>query len=156
LASLGLSQYAQRFAESDIDASILRDLTDRDLKDIRISLGYRRRLLRAIPEFAGTEPTPRPVAAAAAPPQDSAVACQLTVGHQFETRPLEKRKKLWKHVRQSSPPTRSPKSLGSSGSAKPAWCFTAGLAEKHYCAVIQHAVLKDCGRISSAVESIES
>jgi hypothetical protein len=32
LASLGLSQYAQRFAESDIDASILRDLTDRDLK----------------------------------------------------------------------------------------------------------------------------
>jgi hypothetical protein len=67
-----------------------------DRSDIRISLGYRRRLLRAIPEFAGTEPTPRPVAAAAAPPQDSAVACQLTVGHQFETRPLEKRKKLWK------------------------------------------------------------
>jgi hypothetical protein len=45
LASLGMSEYAQRFAQNDIDASVLRDLTDQDLKDIGISLGHRRRLL---------------------------------------------------------------------------------------------------------------
>jgi uncharacterized protein YjiS (DUF1127 family) len=50
LASLGLSEHAQRFAENDIDSSVLRDLTDQDLKDIGISLGHRRRLLRAIAE----------------------------------------------------------------------------------------------------------
>jgi hypothetical protein len=33
LASLGLSEYADRFAEHRIDFSILRDLTEQDLKD---------------------------------------------------------------------------------------------------------------------------
>ena len=33
LASLGLSESADRFAEHQIDFSILRDLTDRDLKE---------------------------------------------------------------------------------------------------------------------------
>jgi SAM (Sterile alpha motif) domain-containing protein len=32
LASLGLSEYADRFAEHRIDFSTLRDLTDQDLK----------------------------------------------------------------------------------------------------------------------------
>jgi class 3 adenylate cyclase/tetratricopeptide (TPR) repeat protein len=80
LASLGLSEHAQRFAENDIDSSVLRDLTDQDLKDIGISLGHRRRLLRAIAELGGTAPTtPQPAAAAAAPPQDSAERRQLTI-----------------------------------------------------------------------------
>jgi SAM domain (Sterile alpha motif) len=46
LESLRMSEYAQRFGENDIDASVLRDLIDQDLKDIGISLGRRRRLLR--------------------------------------------------------------------------------------------------------------
>src|SRR5712692_4278261 len=80
LASLGMSEYAKRFAENDIDASVLRDLTDQDLKDIGISLGHRRRLLRAIAELGGTAPTaPQPAAAAAASPQDTAERRQLTV-----------------------------------------------------------------------------
>ena len=54
LHSLGLSEYAELFAENRIDLSILRDLTDQDLKDLGIVLGDRRRLLRAIPELAGT------------------------------------------------------------------------------------------------------
>ena len=33
LASLGLSEYADRFAEHRIDFSILQDLTDKDLKE---------------------------------------------------------------------------------------------------------------------------
>ena len=34
LASLGLSEYAQRFSENDIDVSVLRHLTDQDLKEL--------------------------------------------------------------------------------------------------------------------------
>src|SRR6266480_3169711 len=50
LASLGLSEYADRFAEHRIDFSILRDLTDQDLKEELgvVLFGVRRRLLRAI------------------------------------------------------------------------------------------------------------
>ena len=48
LKKLGLGQYAQRFAENDISFSVLPDLTDQDLKEIGVSLGHRRQLLRAI------------------------------------------------------------------------------------------------------------
>ena len=48
LEKLGLGQYAQRFAENDIGFSVLPDLTDQDLKDIGVSLGHRRQLLREI------------------------------------------------------------------------------------------------------------
>jgi hypothetical protein len=48
LDKLGLGQYAQRFAENDISYSVLPDLTDQDLKEIGVSLGHRRQLLRAI------------------------------------------------------------------------------------------------------------
>jgi hypothetical protein len=48
LNRLGMSEYAQRFADNDIDASVLPELTDQDLKDLGISLGHRRKMLRAI------------------------------------------------------------------------------------------------------------
>ena len=48
LEKLGLGQYAQRFAENDIDASVLLHITDQDLKELGISLGHRRKLLAAI------------------------------------------------------------------------------------------------------------
>jgi class 3 adenylate cyclase/predicted ATPase len=48
LNSIGLAQYAHLFAEHDIDASVLFDLTDQDLEKIGLSLGHRRRFLRAI------------------------------------------------------------------------------------------------------------
>jgi len=51
LESLGLSEYMQRFADNGIDFSVLRDLTDQDLKDLGILLGHRRKMLRAIAEF---------------------------------------------------------------------------------------------------------
>ena len=68
LASLGLSEYAQRFAENYVDASVLPDLTDQDLADLGVPLGHRRKMLRAIAELdratlepaeAATEPAPR-------------------------------------------------------------------------------------------------
>src|SRR5262245_38274377 len=56
LASLGLSEYADRFAEHRIDFSIIQDLRDKDLKEELgiVLLGDRRRLLRAIAKLAGT------------------------------------------------------------------------------------------------------
>ena len=42
LTSLGLSEYAPRFAENDIDISVLRHLTDQDLKELGVSLPVRR------------------------------------------------------------------------------------------------------------------
>ena len=36
LEKLGMSEYAQRFAENEIDVSVLRHLTDQDLKDIGV------------------------------------------------------------------------------------------------------------------------
>src|SRR5205807_9574486 len=41
LERLGLGQYAQRFAENDIDSSVLSDLIDQDLVTIGVSLGPR-------------------------------------------------------------------------------------------------------------------
>jgi class 3 adenylate cyclase/predicted ATPase len=54
LQKLGLGQYAQRFAENDITFSILSDLTDQDLKEIGVSLGHRRQLLREIADLGKT------------------------------------------------------------------------------------------------------
>jgi hypothetical protein len=42
LEKLGMSEYAQRFAENDIDASVLSHLTDQSLKELGISLGHSR------------------------------------------------------------------------------------------------------------------
>ena len=51
LASLGLPEYAQRFAENGIDVSVLRYLTDQDLEKIGVLLMARhgRRSRRALP-----------------------------------------------------------------------------------------------------------
>jgi SAM domain (Sterile alpha motif) len=57
LASLGLFEYAQRFAENDIDVAVLRYLTDQDLKEIGVSLGHRRKILASVAELAGAAPT---------------------------------------------------------------------------------------------------
>ena len=48
LKKLGMSEYAQRFAENDIDMAVLPDLTDQHLKDLGVSLGHRLKMLHAI------------------------------------------------------------------------------------------------------------
>jgi hypothetical protein len=62
LASTGLSEYAERFAENYIDSSVLPDLTDQDLKDLGIPLGHRKMMLRAITELQGTRASQRQTA----------------------------------------------------------------------------------------------
>jgi len=60
LRKLGMSEYAQRFAENGIDVSALRHLTDQDLKDIGVLLGHRRKMLAAIGELTPAAPAPVP------------------------------------------------------------------------------------------------
>lgn len=48
LASLGLSEYTDRFVANAIDASILGEITEQDLKELEIPIGHRRKILRAI------------------------------------------------------------------------------------------------------------
>ena len=52
LKKLGMSEYAERFAENRIDFSVLPDLTDQDLEKLGVLLGDRRKMLRAIRELA--------------------------------------------------------------------------------------------------------
>src|SRR5499426_2461426 len=85
LERLGLGQYAQRFAENDIDFEVLSDLTDQDLEKIGVaSVGHRRKLLRAIANLKGLETITPAVAIAAGPPAtpraaDTAERRQITV-----------------------------------------------------------------------------
>jgi class 3 adenylate cyclase len=52
LEKLGMSEYVECFAENKIDISVLRYLTDQDLKDIGVPLGHRRKMLAAIGNLA--------------------------------------------------------------------------------------------------------
>jgi class 3 adenylate cyclase/predicted ATPase len=82
LEKLGLGQYAQGFAENDISFSVLPDLTDQDLKDIGVSLGHRRQLLRAIAELPTSAKDAQKAAAtttASVAAQDTAERRQVTV-----------------------------------------------------------------------------
>ncbi len=60
LEKLGFGQYAQRFAENDIDFSVLPHLTEENLKELGISLGHRVKLLAAIRELGETLITAEP------------------------------------------------------------------------------------------------
>src|SRR6516165_3575239 len=54
LKQLGLGQYTQCFAENEIDVTVLRHLTDQDLREIGVPLGHRRKILAAIREDMGS------------------------------------------------------------------------------------------------------
>ena len=78
LKMLGMSEYAQRFADNRIDFSVLRDLTDHDLKDLGIVLGDRRKMLRAIDELDAVSPA-APATPTKPVSQDAAERRQVTV-----------------------------------------------------------------------------
>ena len=84
LKTLGMSEYAERFAENAIDFSVLPDLTDQDLEKLGVLLGHRRKLLRAIADLKDIKKSEPEVAVAAtitaaSRPQDSAERRQVTV-----------------------------------------------------------------------------
>ena len=75
LRKLGLSEYAQRFADNGIDLSVLPDLTDQDLEKLGVLLGHRRKMLRAIANMDATSAATSPAAALApASPLTPAIA----------------------------------------------------------------------------------
>jgi class 3 adenylate cyclase/tetratricopeptide (TPR) repeat protein len=77
LEKLGMSEYAQRFAENRIDFSVLHELTDQDLKELGVVLGDRRKMLRAIADIDGIEKNaPAAPARATAAPGRTPVASE--------------------------------------------------------------------------------
>ncbi len=59
LRGLGLGQYEALFRENDIDAEVLSKLTEGDLTQLGVSLGHRKRLLRAIASLGPAQPLPQ-------------------------------------------------------------------------------------------------
>lgn len=80
LGGLGLGQYEAVFRDNEIDAEVLPDLTERDLGQLGIPLGHRKRLLKAIAALsASSQSPPDAVVVAAREAADSAERRQLTV-----------------------------------------------------------------------------
>ncbi len=80
LHRIGLGEYAARFADNDIDFSILRDLSDQDLRDLGMaSLGHRRKLLHAVAELSATLATPDAPSPIDPPRAEATERRQLTV-----------------------------------------------------------------------------
>jgi hypothetical protein len=80
LEKLGMSEYAQRFAENGISVAALRHLTDQDLKDIGVLLGHRRQMLAAMRGPSGASPLASKTAPTGeAKAQDTAERRQVTV-----------------------------------------------------------------------------
>ena len=67
LEKLGMSEYAERFAENGIGVAALRHLTDQDLKDIGVLLGHRRIMLAAIASLRSPPQAKPPLSRAEAP-----------------------------------------------------------------------------------------
>jgi class 3 adenylate cyclase/tetratricopeptide (TPR) repeat protein len=93
LEELGLGRYAAVFAENDIDRDVLPDLTDADLAALGVSLGHRRKLLRAIAALAEAAPehvvAPAPVERAGAGPERrhlTVMFCDLVGSTELSTR----------------------------------------------------------------------
>ena len=67
LEELGFAQYGAAFVQDDIDHAVLRDLSETDLQKLGVTLGHRKRLLRAIAEL--SEPASRPPVLGAPSPE---------------------------------------------------------------------------------------
>ena len=82
LESLGLGQYAQAFAENDIDLEILPHLMDEDLERLGLSLGHMRVLQVALKALSVDETPTRPIPASSQESEPHPVGAerrQLTV-----------------------------------------------------------------------------
>ena len=67
LRQLGLERYEHAFLDNDIASAVLPELTDQDLKDLGVSLGHRRLLLKAIRAVADDQADHSPAESARAP-----------------------------------------------------------------------------------------
>ena len=67
LQALGLDEYVKLFEQNKIDIDILPDLTERDLQDLGLPLGDRKRLLKALAASAAPQIPEQSVTAATSP-----------------------------------------------------------------------------------------
>ena len=67
LAQHGLEQHEELFQQNDIDLDIISDLTEEDLASLGITLGQRKKIMRAIRSLGGAGPA-QPIEDAAQPP----------------------------------------------------------------------------------------
>jgi SAM domain (Sterile alpha motif) len=102
LNKLGMSEYADRFAENRIDFSVLPDLTDQDLEKLGVVLGDRRKMLRAIAKLDDTSAAPLSVPSPA--PKGAVSTAPLTTGHLWN----DGRKLHGRHVAKVGRTTRDP------------------------------------------------
>ena len=58
LSRIGLGSHAINLAENGVDWDVLHELSEADLKELGLSLGDRKRLLKAISELKGLQPAP--------------------------------------------------------------------------------------------------
>jgi class 3 adenylate cyclase len=86
LRELGLERYEQAFRKNDIAFAVLPELTEQDFKDLGVSLGHRRLLLKAIraladdqPDHSAAESAPAPDTPPQAAQRSEAERRQLTV-----------------------------------------------------------------------------
>ena len=79
LEKLGMSEYAERFAENRIDLSVSADLTDQDLKDLGVVLGDRRKMLRRLRSLLCRSDIAAATTLTEPKPQDTAERRQVTV-----------------------------------------------------------------------------
>ena len=63
LSSIGLGDYASVFQENDIDFEVLPELTVAELETLGLSLGHRKKLMRAIAALGTRAPEPTNIAA---------------------------------------------------------------------------------------------
>jgi SAM domain (Sterile alpha motif) len=78
LRGLGLERYAGAFRDGDIGVDVLPDLSDADLKELGVSLGDRRRLLKAARSLHGHDPGRVPPSGFAPKSADEPVATAVT------------------------------------------------------------------------------
>jgi class 3 adenylate cyclase/tetratricopeptide (TPR) repeat protein len=80
LRGLGLERYEATFRANDVDADVLPELSDADLERLGVSLGHRRRLLKAIADLrAGIADRSEPSGAIAAAAEGKGERRQVTV-----------------------------------------------------------------------------
>lgn len=78
LQQLGLEDWESVFAENDIDAEVLPELTDADLKELGLTLGQRKKLLRAIAALQSSETES---AISTLPVDDEPTAAPVEISH---------------------------------------------------------------------------
>ena len=90
LRQINLDQYADVFETNDIDLDVLSDLDDADLSQLGLSLGNRRRLMKAIAARLGDQ-MPTPSVGYNAPAQSLSPTGSLPVTEEAQSRDAERR-----------------------------------------------------------------